>query len=88
MAMLIIDLSNHELNFIRSAIEDKYQRLIDSLNISEQLALEREELWEKSFDIEKEEFTYKPAVKPHPYGYRKDGTPRKKTGRPLKKDLK
>jgi len=87
-----VKLTENELTFIRDAITEKYD------NIMSQIVFRPSPTWKKvsninEFDFEKElekvagkksSFAYKPVKDPAPYGLKKDGTPKKKSGRPTK----
>jgi len=95
MDKIIIDVSKGELEFIREALITKQMDLINHLFTCEEKSAESEPVWgdirglsESEIDEElamfsppkKEPSNYKRA----PYGVKKDGTPKKKSGRPTK----
>ena len=92
MNRINIDVSKSELDFIREALDAKYKNLIAYLgmceseptrpNWNEPPDLSEEEFFAQVEAIKEEEkiFNYKPAK----YGYKKDGTPKKRPGRPTK----
>jgi hypothetical protein len=87
-----VKLTENELTFIRDAITEKYD------NIMSQIVFRPSPTWKKvsninEFDFEKElekvagkksEFAYSKMTNQAPYGLKKDGTPKKKSGRPIK----
>jgi len=83
-----VNLSLGELLFIKSALTEKYEELMDRLTDAEVYSavpipdITEEEFFAQVEAIKEEEkiFNYKPAK----YGYKKDGAPKKKPGRPTK----
>jgi len=83
-----VNLSLEELLFIKSALTEKYEGLMDRLTDAEVYStapipdLTEQEFLDQLEAIKEEEkiFNYKQAK----YGYKKDGTPKKKPGRPTK----
>ena len=95
MKRIIVDMSKGELDFIREALEVKHINLMSYFDMCEENA-NPEQTWEdirglseSELDEElamfsspkKKPFTYKRKA---PYGLKKDGTPKKKSGRPTK----
>ena len=84
-------MTKDEFRFMLEAISEKYERMLLGF-------LKKEPTWEEVADIaeaefekelekftgKKSEFAYKPVKDPAPYGLKKDGTPKKKSGRPIK----
>jgi hypothetical protein len=83
-----VNLSLGELLFIKSALTEKYEELMDRLTDAEVYSavpipdITEEEFFAQVEAIKEEEkiFKYKPKKKA-PYGYKKDGTPKAKPGR-------
>jgi hypothetical protein len=96
MKRIIVDMSKGELDFIREALEVKHINLMSYLDTCEENANPKPS-WDEVTDLSEEEFfaqveaikeeekifNYKPKKKA-PYGYKKDGTPKNKPGRPTK----
>jgi hypothetical protein len=86
-----VNLSLEELLFIKSALTEKYEGLMDRLTDAEVYTtdpfpnLTEEEFLAQVEAIKEEEkiFNYKPVGTQAPYGVKKDGTPKKKPGRPI-----
>lgn len=80
-----------EFNFIRDAVKEKYDRLMEKLVLHETKPTLEDvaKITEAEFDKElakfstpkKKPFVYKKKAQ---YGLKKDGTPKKKPGRPIK----
>jgi hypothetical protein len=97
MKRIIVDMSKGELDFIREALKTKHINLMSYLDTCEENANPKPS-WEKvaeiveaEFDKElakltgkKYDFSDEPVKEPAPYGLKKDGTPKKKSGRPTK----
>jgi len=96
MDKIIIDVSKGELEFIREALITKQMDLINHLFTCEEKSAESEPVWgdirgfsESEIDEDIAMFS-SPKKKPStykrkaPYGLKKDGTPKKKSGRPTK----
>ena len=86
MKRIMIDVTQAELDFMREALEHKYESLMEYLNACEVDARPKP-TWDEVVDIIEEEFEKElEAIKPKPsrkapYGLKKDGTPAKKRGR-------
>ena len=87
-----VKLTENELTFIRDAITEKYDNIMSQIvfrpsptweNVANMTASDLEEELEKVAG-KKSSFAYKPKKTPAPYGLKKDGTPKKKSGRPTK----
>ena len=98
MRRIIIDVSRAELNFMREALETKHINMMTYLDTCEDETdnpecdrapdITEEEFMEQVEAIKQEAkiFEYKPkkkATKKAPWGYKKDGTPKKRPGRPV-----
>ena len=88
-----VKLTENELTFIRDAITEKYDNIMSQIvfrpsptweNVANMTASDLEEELEKVAG-QNSSFAYKKRA---PYGLKKDGTPKKKSGRPLRKGLK
>lgn len=79
MNRILLDVAPEELDFIREALADKYNALIDHLNYCE---IASQELGGKEVEEFITEQKHEPAPwDAAPYGYKKDGTPKKRPGR-------
>lgn len=86
---ILIDMDLNEWDFVKAAIKEKANRLINNFDVY--LDYRLEELKEKPTlkDVEpeiveifnKEYAEFKNKAKKAPYGYKQDGTPKKKPGR-------
>jgi len=98
MDRIIIDVSKSELDYIREAITNKHVCLMSYFDTCEEDAKNPEPTWEEISSLAETEFekeltkvtgkktvfAYRPKNKKAPYGLKKDGTPKKKSGRPTK----
>jgi t-SNARE complex subunit (syntaxin) len=87
-----VKLTENELTFIRDAITEKYDNIMSQIvfrpsptleEVSNMAEFEFEKELEK-FAGKKSSFAYRSKNKKAPYGLKKDGTPKKKSGRPTK----
>jgi len=84
-----VKLTENELTFIRDAITEKYDNIMSQIVFRPSPTLEEvSKMAEFEFEKELEKvagqnssFAYKKRA---PYGVKKDGTPKKKSGRPTK----
>jgi len=84
-----VKLTENELTFIRDAITEKYDNIMSQIVFKPSPTLEEvSKMAESEFEKELEKvagqnssFAYKKRA---PYGVKKDGTPKKKSGRPTK----
>lgn len=89
---IAINVNLEELLFIKSALTEKYEGLMDRLTDAEVYSnapapdITEEEFMAQveAIKAEAKQFIYKPKkkAKKAPYGYKKDGTPKKRPGRP------
>ena len=81
-----INMTKDEFRFMLEAISEKYERMLLGFLKKEPIQEEEttvEEL-KKEFERMESAYAYKPVAKQAPYGVKKDGTPKKKSGRPTK----
>jgi len=98
MKRILVDMSKGELDFIREALEVKHNSLMSYFDTCEENA-NPQPSWEEVADIAEAEFdkelekvtgkkksvfAYRKKTNQAPYGLKKDGTPKKKSGRPTK----
>jgi hypothetical protein len=88
MKRIIVDMSKGELDFIREALKTKHINLMSYLDTCEENANPKPS-WEKVAEIVEADFDKELAKiigkkNQAPYGLKKDGTPKKKSGRPTK----
>jgi hypothetical protein len=88
MKRIIVDMSKGELDFIREALKTKHINLMSYFDTCEENANPKPS-WEKVAEIVEADFDKELAKiigkkSQAPYGLKKDGTPKKKSGRPIK----
>lgn len=85
-AKAIVDYMDASKKIAESVEKMHADRLWEMASSIDEAEFEKE--LEKVTGKKKSKFAYKPVKDPAPYGLKKDGTPKKKSGRPLRKGLK